>query len=997
MKTKSVTITLAILTSVLAVFLFPLISNHNQILAQGVPSIPGRIESSGTYFEVKDSEYLNITLKSTEEIKVVLESIPRMISLDISSSTIPSTNLTLKSLEQNKKYYKYEDSYKNGIEILSNGNGEYSWQQDLTKPHHIWIQEARGTKFIRDDENGGDCNSIGNWDLQTKTCILNQDLNESLEIKSDGIILDCQNHKIQGSQSGIGILLTDKKDVKIKNCEISNFSNGIVLMPLLLPEGSNNFLFQNKISNNYFGVVLVSISNETLQNNIITSNEYGINLFDSNNNFISQNHISNNGAGITLIFSSQNLFIQNLISHNERGIVFEETPLDNKVYHNNFIENEIQVSIEFETEEKFILDNGYPSGGNYWSDYTGKDEKSGENQNQPGSDGIGDTPYTFYGSQDRYPFMKENGWEVPVNQPPTFSNPNQYKSDGILPIDESSITTESTVVFKAILNDSDNDQIKLQIELRQTGEPFTGIDDGGILNSDFVDSGSEVTIIREGLVNGEYKWRARAVDSRGGISDWQEFGEIGNVDFEVKLVPLYTQVESQFPPRLPEDEWANLSYGTGNYPNCLKKDPVTGEPIPNTSTIARCGCAITSEVMILRFHSVITTIDGKDVNPLTFNNWLTGNNGYRLNGDVKWEKIQEYSRDGYGFVRVIYDGPIKFKDNFTLDFYLDDLKPVILYEKALVQGVPTSHFIVADGKLANTYTVKDPAWYGTKYLTQATGPYIQNYNNNFYGLRLFSPALALRGVDSISLNLASPAELLVIDPQGRKLGKDPINNIEYNEIPNGSYYQEGIGNPFPEAPTPTKESKFIWIPNPLDGEYNIQVIGTDLDTYTLDFLAYNEAGEPTDASFEGITNTEIISSYTINYSSVPGEITEVGRVVTIEDIISDVETSYELGWITKEFVKNILVTKLKVAQRLEQQKEKQLGHFDELIEEVKNPIAKQKIEEAKERYEIKMNEVITRILELFIKEVKFYNKKSYLTDQASELLIDDAQYIIEHL
>ena len=73
MKTKLGMITLLI---VFGVFLFPLILNNNQILANETEfplglQISGRIERTGTYFEIEDSEYLNITLKSTEEIKVL--------------------------------------------------------------------------------------------------------------------------------------------------------------------------------------------------------------------------------------------------------------------------------------------------------------------------------------------------------------------------------------------------------------------------------------------------------------------------------------------------------------------------------------------------------------------------------------------------------------------------------------------------------------------------------------------------------------------------------------------------------------------------------------------------------------------------------------------------------------------------------------------------------------------------------------------------------------
>jgi hypothetical protein len=53
-----------------------------------------------------------------------------------------------------------------------------------------------------------------------------------------------------------------------------------------------------------------------------------------------------------------------------------------------------------------MWDNGYPSGGNYWSDYTGTDLYSGPYQNETGSDGIGDTSYDIdVNNRDNYPLM----------------------------------------------------------------------------------------------------------------------------------------------------------------------------------------------------------------------------------------------------------------------------------------------------------------------------------------------------------------------------------------------------------------------------------------------------------------------------------------------------------------------------------------------------------------------------------------------------------------
>jgi hypothetical protein len=85
----------------------------------------------------------------------------------------------------------------------------------------------------------------------------------------------------------------------------------------------------------------------------------------------------------------------------------------NIIYHNNFINNEVW---DISDLVGYEWDNGYPSGGNYWSAYDGTDFCHGIYQNETGGDeigdGIGDTAYhVFNFLEDRYPLMEP--WSVP--------------------------------------------------------------------------------------------------------------------------------------------------------------------------------------------------------------------------------------------------------------------------------------------------------------------------------------------------------------------------------------------------------------------------------------------------------------------------------------------------------------------------------------------------------------------------------------------------------
>jgi parallel beta-helix repeat protein len=151
----------------------------------------------------------------------------------------------------------------------------------------------------------------------------------------------------------------------------------------------NCYVYNGRINYNH-GIYFDNVINGIVDNNIVENNYFGIIINYGYYNLILNNIVKNNSGGINLKYSDNNL-----------------------IYHNNFVNNTNQAN----DDGSNFWDNGYPSGGNYWSDYTGTDFYRGENQYIPGSDGIGDTPYYIPGdnNRDRYPLMGLSlvaGWNL---------------------------------------------------------------------------------------------------------------------------------------------------------------------------------------------------------------------------------------------------------------------------------------------------------------------------------------------------------------------------------------------------------------------------------------------------------------------------------------------------------------------------------------------------------------------------------------------------------
>lgn len=171
-----------------------------------------------------------------------------------------------------------------------------------------------------------------------------------------------------------------------------------------------NSIINNTINLNNEGFILTSCFNNSITKNQITDNGQGGQLMHSHNNFISDNNVTNSidGYGIYLGYSDNNTIYSNEIRSDEWGIFLTYLASNNRFFHNNLINNFQQVL--FNVSKYNAWDDGYPSGGNFWSDYSDTDLRKGPNQDINGSDGIGDTPHIIgmcngTSNTDRYPLM----------------------------------------------------------------------------------------------------------------------------------------------------------------------------------------------------------------------------------------------------------------------------------------------------------------------------------------------------------------------------------------------------------------------------------------------------------------------------------------------------------------------------------------------------------------------------------------------------------------
>jgi len=125
------------------------------------------------------------------------------------------------------------------------------------------------------------------------------------------------------------------------------------------------------------GILVWNCVNNMISHSILKDNYNGLELLESNSSNIFDNAIVNNSnAGLYLSQSNSNNITGNVMQNNIIGVLLSSSHMPNVLYHNDFIDNSIQVN----DEGGNIWDNGCEE--NYWSDYDGTDLDG---------DGVGDT------------------------------------------------------------------------------------------------------------------------------------------------------------------------------------------------------------------------------------------------------------------------------------------------------------------------------------------------------------------------------------------------------------------------------------------------------------------------------------------------------------------------------------------------------------------------------------------------------------------------------
>ena len=232
----------------------------------------------------------------------------------------------------------------------------------------------------------------------------------------------------------------------------------------------------------------------------------------------------------------------------------------------------------------------------------------------------------------------------------------------------------------------------------------------------------------------------------------------------------------------------------------------------------------------------------------------------------------------------------------------------------------------------------------------------------------------------LSFWFASPVDVKIVAPDGAVITKD------INEIPEAFY--ESTSDPL--------GPKFVTIPNPINGEYKIELTGIGNGEYHMGVSHIDDNSDVVNTVQDTIVTGQEIG-YTVNYNpineTIPTEISEpyeleetADPIQMTEDLIADVD-AYRTNGLIKSFFayKTLRINLVLVLEGLND-----LQKFEnDLITHPDDKKLQKKIK--------RLQEGVEKGLKAFITQVNFYKKNKLIDPTAADDLISKTEKILQEI
>jgi parallel beta-helix repeat protein len=157
----------------------------------------------------------------------------------------------------------------------------------------------------------------------TANTVLTEDHQGTVIVAADNVTFDCAGHTVSGPGNGygdIGIVLDGRTGVVVRNCNVTGFDNGLIVVGFSGPS-TNNTLMQNTAYGNLSSGFALNRANATTLSGD-TSNDTGDNGFgayQSYQNVFTGNRASNNQKGFAIELATENRFSDNTATGNRQN------------------------------------------------------------------------------------------------------------------------------------------------------------------------------------------------------------------------------------------------------------------------------------------------------------------------------------------------------------------------------------------------------------------------------------------------------------------------------------------------------------------------------------------------------------------------------------------------------------------------------------------------------------------------------------------------------